>query len=287
MRFLLGDAGNRCAIAPAAGGSLAGWWIGGQAMVRAAPDSAVDPLDLSGFPLVPFSNRIGQGRFEWAGETVALALNLPPEPHTIHGLGWQRPWSVVESGPWSATLALTHGGDALWPWPFEATQRFTLDAESLTIAMSVWNRADRAVPLCIGHHPYFDSDGATLAFAARQVWQTGPDGLPSCAGTPTGQFDFAAGAAVAGRRVDNGYAGLSGAARIGWRGRPMALEIVVEPALAAAVVYIPPDGDAFCFEPVAHVINAINLPGAVPAMPVIEPGTAHVMTIRFRAVSAG
>ncbi len=256
-------------------------------MVRAAPDGAVDPLDLSGFPLVPFSNRIGNGRFDWAGDSVALALNLPPEPHAIHGLGWQRPWSVVQSGPWSATLALAHGGDAQWPWPFEATQHFTLDAESLTIAMTVWNRADRAVPLSIGHHPYFDSERATLAFSARQVWQTGPDGLPSHAEAPAGQFDFSGGAAVAGRAVDNGYAGLSGVARIGWQGRPLALEIAAEPPLAAAVVYIPAGGDAFCFEPAAHVINAINLPGAVPAMPVIEPGAVHAMTIRFRVVSAG
>ena len=47
-----------------------------------------DPLQFASFPLVPFSNRIADGRFEWDGEQIEIDPNFAPEPHAIHGVGW-------------------------------------------------------------------------------------------------------------------------------------------------------------------------------------------------------
>ncbi len=66
-------------------------------MLRTAGPSAAaarDPYATAGFPLVPYSNRIGNGSFEWRGKCMTLARNFPPEPHAIHGVGFERAWQV-------------------------------------------------------------------------------------------------------------------------------------------------------------------------------------------------
>ena len=55
------------------------------------------------------------------------------------------------------------------------------------------------------------------------------------------------------------------------------------PGLAAAVVYIPAGADYFCFEPVPHIVNALNLPGHAPAMPLVLPGEVFTASITLAA----
>jgi aldose 1-epimerase len=276
-----------CTLLPEVGGALGSWHIGGQNMIRNASQNALaalSPLGLGTFPLVPYSNRIGHGAFAWGGGTVTLAKNFPPEPHSTHGVGWQRRWRVESQSDCAATLALTHRPDADWPWPFEARQVISLKERALILSLSVQNVAANAVPLAFGHHPYFDADGATMTFAAQRVWMTDDDNLPSEPVDPCDQFDFSRPAPITGRDIDNCYAGVTGAARIVWAGRRFGLEVKSTPPLGAAVVYIPKGGDSFCFEPVPHINNALNLSGHAPAMPVIEAGAQFEVEIAFNVI---
>jgi aldose 1-epimerase len=54
--------------------------------------------------------------------------------------------------------------------------------------------------------------------------------------------------------------------------------------LPSAVVCIRNGADGFCFEPVPHINNALNLPDREPAVPIIAPGEAFSASVRFRAV---
>src|SRR5262245_27743880 len=90
------------ALSPAAGGSIARFWSesSGRTIEWLRPASATAaqrrmPLDMSSFPLVPYSGRICDGRFSFQGRDIALPLNFLPEPHSIHGQGWLVPWKVV------------------------------------------------------------------------------------------------------------------------------------------------------------------------------------------------
>ena len=284
----IGHDAEYCTIYPEVGGSLSRWTVEQQDMLRVTNASSIaagDMLGMASFPLVPYSNRIGNGSFEWDGKPIQIAKNFAPEPHSIHGIGWERPWLVAVQSDDAATLTLTHDGDDKWPWPFHASQRLHVGNQCLTLALSVRNLAPQRAPLAFGHHPYFDTDGATLAFDADAVWMTGKDALPTMAKRPEGQYDFSTPARVSERAVDHCYTGVSGPARIAWRDRRVAVEITSSPQLDAAVVYIPMGGDAFCFEPVPHISNALNLPGHKPSMPVISPGASFETTIRFQAIS--
>jgi aldose 1-epimerase len=278
---------GRCDVIPALGGSIAAWTVNGQGMMRSASDFSIatkDPFGMATFPLVPYSNRIGNGSFEWDGRCFALARNFPPEPHAIHGVAFERPWQVRARAADSATLVLNHRPGAAWPFAFEAQQRITLSEATLTIEMSAVNLADRAVPLAFGHHPYFPRGGAFLKFRAQGVWLVGDDGLPSLLVKPFDKFDYSNAMSVTRGEIDHCFVGWDRTAEITWPDRSLALEITASEALPCAVVCIRSDIGGFCFEPVPHMNDALNRRDRGYAMPVIAPGKSFTASIRFRAV---
>jgi aldose 1-epimerase len=277
----------RCDILPQVGGSIGTWSVNGQEMLRGAGEAGVaarNPYATAGFPLVPFSNRIGHGSFEWRGKHMTLARNFPPEPHTIHGVGFERPWQVQGRGSDSVQLRLTHRPDAAWPWAFEARQRITLSDDLLVLEFAALNQESQPVPLAFGHHPYFPRSGARLTFHAQGVWLVGDDSLPRELVQPAGHFDFSRGAAVENADIDHCFTGWNGVAIIAWPDRPQALAITASRELSNAVVYSRHGLDAFCFEPVAHINNALNRADRESSMPVIAPGENFEASIRFRAI---
>jgi aldose 1-epimerase len=277
----------RCDILPQVGGSIGTWSVGGQEMLRSASERGIaarDPYATAGFPLVPYSNRIGQGNFEWRGKLMSLARNFPPEPHAIHGVGFERPWQVQTRGRNSTVLTLKHRPDAGWPWAFDARQSITLTDDLLIMEFDAVNLESQPVPLAFGFHPYFPRSGARLTFHAQGVWRVGDDGLPCELVKPAGPFDFSKGAAVENADIDHCFTGWNGVAIIAWPERPQALGITASRELSSAVVYMRRELDAFCFEPVAHINNALNRGDRESAMPVIAPGESFESSIRFRAI---
>jgi aldose 1-epimerase len=281
---ILAHGANRCEVLPELGGSIGAWTVHGQEMMRAASAASIaarDPYGMASFPLVPYSNRIGGGRFVFDGNLVTLAGNFPPEPHAIHGVGFEKPWQVIERARETVELALVHRPDAGWPWAFEARQRITVSDDVLTLNLSAVNLHSQAVPLAFAHHPYFPRAGAHLAFRAQGVWLVGEDGLPSRWTELEGRFDYSRGLPVEQADVDHCFTGWSGAARISWPGKPWALEITASSELPHAVVYIRSGLNAFCFEPVAHINDALNRHAD---MPIIRSGESFNASIVFRAV---
>lgn len=269
------------------GGAILEWRHANRLLLAPAAhhrEGARHPIDCASFPLVPYSNRIAQGRFRWASALHHLRLNILPEPHAIHGVGWIRDWTFEDHRSDSLTLHLDHSPDEDWPWPFSARQTITVGDGELILNLEATNQADSAVPLAFGHHPYFPAQGAQLEFRAERVWLKDRQGLPSETAIPAEILSFENGAPVAGREVDHCYEGWDGTARISWRDHPGALEVRASPSLPCAVVYIPTGEDRFCFEPVPHAPNSVNRTDAIP-VPVVKPGDTFTSRIAFRIVS--
>ena len=53
--------------------------------------------------------------------------------------------------------------------------------------------------------------------------------------------------------------------------------------MEAAVVYVPKGEAFFCFEPVPHIVNALNSPNYRPQMPLVAPGARFESSIQFKA----
>ncbi len=242
----------RLALRPDLGGCIAGLWHRETPILR-----SVEPVELatawpSGcYPLVPYSNRIGYARFRWKGHDFTTRPNYGESPHSIHGVGWMRPWERVSSSAVEVVLRYRHAADADWPFAFEATQYFNLTPQSLHVEMVVTNLAEVAQPVGLGWHPYFPKRARSrLHIELAERWDGDATGLPV---RKVAQPGIDAG--VAHLAFDNCFDGWHGAARI----RDERFSLQLSSSLDRLVVYTPPEKDYFCAEPVSHVSNAIHM----------------------------
>jgi aldose 1-epimerase len=154
-----------------------------------------------------YGNRIGRGRFALDGEAFRLDLNenrldsAGPGRQHLHGgaRGFsQRVWTVVDHTANSVTLALvSEDGDMGYPGRLVATCTYTL-AEPATLRLVLEATSDRATPVNLTTHLYYNLDGSPdildheLQIAAGYVTPTDDELIPtgevhSVAGTP---YDF-------------------------------------------------------------------------------------------------
>ncbi len=267
--------GLEAALSLAVGGSLLHLALDGADLLRRAPDGASDPLAMASFPLVPYANRIADGRFSFGGQSYQLRRNFGDHPHSIHGFGWQTAWTAIETAETAATLVHDHGGDAGWPWPYRAEQQVALMPSQLSMSLSVTNVGDAAMPAGLGFHPYFLADAATtIQFDADGLWLSTPDMLPDRQAAADALADWSRPAIVRGDTlVDNAYAGWDGTAIV-QRGDGLRLTLRATGA-DFLHVYRPPASDDFCLEPVSHMPDAINRDG----MASLAPGDTAKLTM--------
>ena len=276
----------RCDLVPARGGSLSGFWWGDTPVLRETPPARWrSALDAACYPLVPYSNRIGHGQLQWAGKTYPLLKNFPPEPHTIHGTGWEQPWDLVGRDDVSAELVLEHRGNAAWPFDFRAAQVLRLSDHSLGMQLSVTNLHDAPVPAGLGWHPYLvKRPDSRIAFSATGRWEMGPDQLPTELELHTG-LDLAAVRLA----VDHCFEGWQGP--LHWT--DSSLRVSLESDLNRLVVFTRPELSCIAIEPVSHANNAFNrlaLAGGDPhALGVrnLAPGETFVATMNITVQECG
>jgi aldose 1-epimerase len=242
----------RCEIAPALGGAIAGLWLGDIAVLRSTPTQALTSARQAGsYPLVPFSNRMGNARLKWAGTSHPLVQNSGDEPHAIHGVGWQRPWTVLDADQHFALLSYQHKADTSWPFAFDTSQAFKLSANQLEMTLSITNQSDAAAPVGLGWHPYFvKRNGARIRFEASGRWEMSAEKLPTHQVTASG-LD----ADCALLDVDHCFEGWTGVLHL----RDEQLHTRISSSLQRLVVYTNQTRNFVAIEPVSHVNNALNL----------------------------
>lgn len=105
--FRLDNGVLRADVLPGAGGGLLrfdAWHDGGPVPVFRTgrlDDALREPNALACYPLVPWSNRIGGGRFAFDGRVVEVPRTRDDEPYPLHGHGWRMPgsrWPTTDTG---------------------------------------------------------------------------------------------------------------------------------------------------------------------------------------------
>lgn len=278
----LAAADYRMAVAPERGGSILRFDWRGLPLMR--PACGPEITDVACFPLVPFSNRITNGRFRLAGREIKLSPNFPGSlPHPLHGFGWQSPWQVL----WQTDRALSiehahHAGE--WPWEYKAQQNFTLGDNGLTIELSVRNDSDDPMPVGLGFHPYFPRTPHTRYLGLhRGEWRNDADFLPSELDLRDRPIDWWDGQPVCTRSVDTVYTWRNGPLEIAWPDRNLRLTMECSDELAHTVVLSPPGQDYFCVEPVSNMTDAFNRNG----LQLLDGGCFFKVSIRMTASQIG
>ncbi|MBL8525821.1 MAG: aldose 1-epimerase [Betaproteobacteria bacterium] len=249
-------------ICPKIGGSIAQFTWRGYHILRPAPDTVIrDSLvrQMGFYPLVPYSNRIGHGKLFANGETFQLRANAPPEPHALHGFGWQREWQVESQSDSAVTLALVHAADADWPFACEAREVIELVDDALHITLSLRNTDPRLMPAGLGFHPFFPIDRSTLLQAEWQaMWAMGPDKLPTERIAVPPEADFRQPSVVDGWTVDNCFTGWNRVATLSYATHQVRIE--ASEACRQTVCFAPNDGRNFiAIELVTNINDAFSL----------------------------
>jgi aldose 1-epimerase len=278
-------------VLPETGGGLASFnWIGTGGplpLMRSLPAGVTSPQPnrLACYVMVPWSNRIGHGRFSFEDNTFQVAPNSPDEPYPIHGEGWISAWSVLESGDDALTLGLDKSAGS--PFAYTAGLSYTLREDTLAVELGVENRGAERMPFGLGLHPWFDrTPGVRLLAPAQGMWSAGPDVLPVAHGPPPSDVDFGQARPLPHRLVDNCFTGWSGVAEIRWEDLGLGLRIESSPPLPYYVLFCPVVKPLFCFEPVTHPIDAFNLPEpfARAGLAVLAPGERLSICVSFQAL---
>ena len=267
-------------LVPEVGGSIAIFRCGNQELMRPATEDSSDAGAMACFPLVPFSNRIRDGRFTCDGREVRLSPNLPGDKSPLHGQGWRSKWQVEEASGAAATLSFVHDPGE-WPWRYESRQRFDLDPQGLSITLACRNLSAERMPCALAFHPYFPCDGDTrLLTEVGDVWTIDADVLPVERIPATGKYEPSNGP-VCGRGLDHGYEGWKGEASIDWGGN---VGLRMTAAAPRFQLYAPPNGGLFVAEPVENANCALNAPQeqwAELGIVMLEEGEERSLSVRF------
>jgi len=162
--------------------------------------------------LVPWPNRVRDGRWQYQGETLQLALTEPAKGNAIHGLLRYAPYRQTARTDSSITLSATVFPQLGYPFHLDTSVSYDLGADGLAVTHHVHNVGATDAPVAIGAHPYLrigdvpTSDLTLTVAAATHIDvddQSDPVGESSVVGTG---YDLRAGRRVGELDLDDGFA---------------------------------------------------------------------------------
>ncbi|HEV2005213.1 MAG TPA: hypothetical protein VGQ85_01245 [Candidatus Limnocylindrales bacterium] len=244
--------GATTTLDPDRGGRLASVFVGDREVLIPAPDGRDRAIGWGCYLMAPWPGRLADGRLRFRGVTHQLRRNHGR--NAIHGLVFDRPWTVVARSAATAELK-TRLGPPSWPFSGVVRQWTRLDSRGITLTAEIV--AGEAMPAAFGWHPWFRRTGVdpTLRVVADRILETE-------AMIPTGRLvavdgrtDLREGPRLGARRLDHAYVAARGPERLEWP--DLTLTIEHEPPLSVVTVFTPPH--AICVEPQTARPNALGL----------------------------
>jgi aldose 1-epimerase len=167
-----------------------------------------------GQPLLPWPNRIRDGRYSFAGVDHQLPINEVERGNAIHGLVRWNAWQPRENT--GDRLLMQHRLHPQQGYPFDLdlTIEYALSEEGLTVTMTAVNLGAGPCPFGAGAHPYLRVggeviDSATLRLPAESRLEADERAIPVSRSSVEGsQFDFLAPREIGSTALDTGYADL-------------------------------------------------------------------------------
>ncbi len=241
--------------------------IGGvwQDIMRPTTDFAVsNSSKFSSYTLAPWSNRIPNGQFTFAGRLHQLKINSPKEQTARHGDVQDRAWRVVNHG----SSLESHFDSSLYPdfnfpFGFSMTMIHSLEGAVYRLIMRLENTGTTAMPVGFGIHPYFlrRSAAPSLQFQAQKIYLTDSSNIPTKAAEIIPQrFDFSHPKPLDDLGVDHVYQGWNGKAVLTWE--DASLHMKASEVFSHFVVFTGAPDQSIALEPITHATNAFNLAAA-------------------------
>jgi aldose 1-epimerase len=145
--------GTRRAVVTEVGATLRTFSVGGRDVVRGF--GVEDQISGGrGQNLIPWPNRIRDGRYIFNGATQQLALTEPARHNASHGLARYVPWVLIDRQADAVTNRVRIYPQQGWPGVLEATIMHRVSEDGLTVTVDATNIGAAEVPFGYGAHPY-------------------------------------------------------------------------------------------------------------------------------------
>jgi aldose 1-epimerase len=211
--------GEALAIITEVAASLRTLSIGGVHLTEPYADDVVPPFG-DGIVLVPWPNRVEDGRWLLDGVEQRLDLTEPERGNALHGLLRDRPYTVVERSDSAVTLAATVFPTRGYPFQLDTTVRYELVDDGLRVTHGITNVGSATAPVAVGTHPFLrlgdlPTDELVLTVAAGTRFETDAR-LNPVSETPvegTG-FDLRGGRPVAELQLDDAFGAVTPAGEL-------------------------------------------------------------------------
>jgi len=170
--------------------------------------------DARGQLLIPWPNRLRDGRFAVDGVDYQLPLTEPSVHNAIHGLARWLVWDIAERDDTHVAFSCVVAAQAGYPWTLALRAEHRLDDDGLTVTTTGRNLGHSPCPYGAGAHPYLTLgadriDDAVLSAPGATRLLTDDRGLPAgrepVDGTP---YDFREPRPIGGLKLDTGYGDL-------------------------------------------------------------------------------
>jgi aldose 1-epimerase len=187
--------------------------VGDRDVFQTYPESAFS-AGFHGAVLIPWPNRLAEGRYEFDGEQHQLPITEPARMTSLHGLSPWRSWSLVEQQPDRLVLSLALLPSPGYPFFLDTTVEYRLAEQGLEVRTTSRNVGDKPCPYAVGFHPWLSSgdatiDACTVSLDATQRFVTDdrllPVGEEAVAGTP---FDFREPRKLGSLVIDDAFTGV-------------------------------------------------------------------------------
>lgn len=173
------------------------------------------PSGASGIVLMPWPNRVRDGRWTLDGKTQQLDLTEPANGNAIHGLLRNTGYTVTERSTSAITSSATVFPQHGWPFHLETSVHHALTPTGIEVVHRVRNVGRTRSPFGVGCHPYLrvgstPMQDLVVTVSGTRMLETDERGLPvrevSVEGSPK---DLRGGAALRDLDLDTPYTGLA------------------------------------------------------------------------------
>jgi aldose 1-epimerase len=183
--------------------------------ITAGYDDDIPPPFGCGIVLVPWPNRVRDGRWTHEGRTLQLDITEPARGNALHGLLRNTPYQLIARTGCSVTLRAQVFPQNGYPFRLDTRVRYTLVPDGLRITHTVRNVGSACAPVAVGAHPFLaiggvPTDTLTLTVSADHHVDVddrlNPVGVTPVEGT---HWDLREGRIVGTLTLDDAWSGLT------------------------------------------------------------------------------
>jgi aldose 1-epimerase len=160
QQFVVSHGAQRLTVVEV-GGGVREYAVGGRDVLNPYPlDQMCDGAH--GTPLVPWPNRLADGKYEFDGVSYQVALTEPEKSNAIHGFLRWRNWTPRAHSATQVIMGAVLHPLPGYPFTLDIEVDYQLDDDGLTVTTTATNLGPAAAPWACGAHPYLAPGGGLV-----------------------------------------------------------------------------------------------------------------------------